>query len=154
MMRKIVNQLSARIVAATCAVLVCAPAALPANSESDVKCPVYAVKPAIKSADTIFVGAVVSSHREIGPDGEEWRVRLKVEDYWKGEPDEDQIVYTSGNCPVSFEAGQRYLVYARRQEGRGRLITDITMKTGPADGAAEDLTKLGKPKLRRPKETQ
>jgi hypothetical protein len=153
-MRKIVNQLLARIVAATCAVLMCAPAALSGNSQSDVKCQTHGVKEAIKGADTIFVGTVVSSHREIGPDGEEWRVRLKVEDYWKGEPDEDQIVYTRGGCHVSFEAGKRYLVYARRQEGRGRLITDHEMKTGPADGAAEDLAKLGKPKLRRPRDTE
>ena len=35
------------------------------------------------------------------------------------------------------------IVYARRQEGRGRLVTDSCARTAPFDAGSEDLQKLG-----------
>ena len=97
-----------------------------------------------KQAEAVFVGTVVESHRERTPGGFEWRVRLSVEQSWKGADEETVIVYVSGDdCAVSFEAGKHYLVYARRQEGRGRLVTDSCARTAVFDAGSEDLQKLG-----------
>src|ERR1041385_6732700 len=66
-----------------------------------------------KQAEAVFVGTVVESHRERTPGGYEWRVRLSVEQSWKGADEDDVIVYVTGDdCAVTFEAGKRYLVYA------------------------------------------
>ena len=97
-----------------------------------------------KAAEAVFVGTVVESHRELTQGGFEWRVRLSVEQSWKGADEGELIVYvTGGDCAVSFEAGKRYLVYARRQEGRGRLVTDSCARTAPFEAGSEDLQKLG-----------
>lgn len=97
-----------------------------------------------KQAEAVFVGTVVEAHRERTQGGYEWRVRLSVEQSWKGADGDDAIVYVLGDdCAVSFEAGKRYLVYARRQEGRGRLVTDSCTRTTAFDAGSEDLQKLG-----------
>jgi hypothetical protein len=107
-----------------------------------------------KAADAVFVGTVVESYRERTPGGYEWRVRLSVEQAWKGAEGDDVIVYvTNADCSVSFEAGKRYLVYARRQEGRGRLVTDSCTRTAPFDAGSEDLQKLGAGRQRAAKGT-
>jgi hypothetical protein len=97
-----------------------------------------------KQSEAVFVGTVVEAHRERTQGGYEWRVKLSVEQSWKGADGEDVIVYVLGDdCAVSFEAGKRYLVYARRQEGRGRLVTDSCARTTAFDAGSEDLQKLG-----------
>jgi len=107
-----------------------------------------------KAAEAVFVGAVVESHRELTQGGYEWRVRLSVEQSWKGAEGDDVVVYvTNADCSVSFEAGKRYLVYARRQEGRGRLVTDSCTRTAPFEAGSEDLQKLGAGKQRAAKGT-
>jgi hypothetical protein len=97
-----------------------------------------------RQAEAVFVGTVTESHRELTQGGFEWRVKLSVEQSWK-EADEDEVVVyvTGGDCAVSFEAGKRYLVYARRQEGRGRLVTDSCARTALFEAGSEDLQKLG-----------
>jgi hypothetical protein len=101
-----------------------------------------------KAAEAVFVGTVVESHRELTQGGYEWRVRLSVEQSWKGAEGGDVVLYVTNDCPVSFEDGKRYLVYARRQEGRGRLVTDSCTRTAPFDAGSEDLQKLGAGKQR------
>src|SRR5947209_19479821 len=97
-----------------------------------------------KQAEAVFVGTVAESHRERTQGGYEWRVRLSVEQSWKGADEDDVIVYVAGDdCSVSFEAGKRYLVYARRQGGRGRLATDSCARTTTFEAGSEDLQKLG-----------
>jgi hypothetical protein len=97
-----------------------------------------------KQAEAVFVGTVAESHRERTPGGYEWRVKLSVEQSWKGADGGEVVVYVIGDdCAVAFEAGKRYLVYARRQEGRGRLVTDTCARTVPFDAGSEDLQKLG-----------
>lgn len=113
-------------------------------------CEPQPVAKAKKRAEAVFAGTVVESYRELSPSGLEWRVRLRIEQSWKGATGDELIVYTFGDCAVSFEAGQKYLVYAQRQEGRGRLITDTCMKTAAFGASADDLNKLGKPKERLP----
>ena len=97
-----------------------------------------------RQAEAVFVGTAVESHRELTQGGFEWRVRLSVEQTWKGGDEGELVVYvTGGDCAVSFEAGKRYLVYARRQEGRGRLATDSCARTTTFEAGSEDLQKLG-----------
>jgi hypothetical protein len=107
-----------------------------------------------KAAEAVFVGTVVESHRERTQGGYEWRVKLSVEQSWKGADEGEAVVYVLGDdCAVSFEAGKRYLVYARRQDGRGRLVTDTCSRTVPFDAGSEDLQKLGAGKQHAPKGT-
>jgi len=98
-----------------------------------------------KAAEAVFVGTVVESHRELTQGGYEWRVKLSVEQSWKGAEEDEVVVYVVKNedCTFSFEAGKRYLVYAWRQEGRGRLVTNACARTAPFDAGSEDLQKLG-----------
>lgn len=115
--------------------------------------PEMTTKKAKERAEAVFSGTVVESHREMSPGGMEWRVRIKVDDFWKGDVGEEVIVYTDeSDCAARFEAGRKYLVFARRQEGRGRLVTDTCMKTAPLDAGSEDVAKLGRPKRRAPRE--
>lgn len=97
-----------------------------------------------KQAEAVFVGTVIESRRELSAGGFEWRVKLSVEQSWKGAEEGEMIVYVpGGDCAVSFEAGKKYLVYARRQEGRGRLVTDSCARTALFEAGSEDLLKLG-----------
>jgi hypothetical protein len=107
-----------------------------------------------KAAEAVFAGTVVEVNRERTQGGYEWRVKLSVEQSWKGGDEGEVVVYVLGDdCAVSFEAGKRYLVYARRQEGRGRLVTDSCTRTAPFDAGSEDLQKLGASKQRAAKGT-
>lgn len=113
-------------------------------------CEPLTVSKARDRAEAVFVGTVVESYREMTADGFEWRVRLRVEQTWKGVGRDELIVYTSGDCMLTFDAGKKYLVFAHRQEGRGRLVTDSCMKTALLDASADDLQKLGKSKEHAP----
>jgi hypothetical protein len=98
-----------------------------------------------KQAEAVFVGTVTESHRELIAGGFEWRVKLSVEQSWKGADEDEVIIYVGKNedCTFSFEAGKKYLVYAWRQEGRGRLMTNTCSRTRLAEAGSEDLQKLG-----------
>lgn len=144
MMKKMLS----RMFLAACCLAACADVARACGCEP------LTTKESKKTSEVVFTGAVIDSYRERGADGEEWRVRLSVEDFWKGDPGEEVIVYTSGECMVTFEPGKKYLVFAARQAGRGRLITEVCRNTAPLDARTEELAKLGKPKQRRPKGTE
>ena len=129
--------------------LVCCLAAHAPAARAACACEQMNVSKAKGRAEVVFVGAVVDSHRERTAAGFEWRVRLSVEQSWKGEAADEFVVYTGGKCATQFEPGKRYLVFARRQEGRGRLTTDSCMRTTPFEAATEeDLRRLGKAKSR------
>jgi hypothetical protein len=133
-----------KIVLAACCAAVCAPRAWAC------KCEAVSLSKAKGRAEVVFAGTVLDSHRERTAEGFEWRVRLSVEQSWKGDAGEAVVVYTSGGCEVTFEAGKRYLVFARRQEGRGRLVTDLCMMTRLLDSSSEeDLRGLGKAKQKK-----
>ena len=142
MMKKMLG----RMFLAACCLAACA-----VSASAECGCEPLTTKESKKTAEAVFTGTVIDSHRERGADGEEWRVRLSVEDFWKGDPGEEVIVYTSGECRVTFEPGKKYLVFAARQPGRGRLSTEVCHNTATLDARAEEPAKLGKPKQRRPK---
>ncbi|HYO63252.1 MAG TPA: hypothetical protein VER08_06300 [Pyrinomonadaceae bacterium] len=133
-----------RLVLAACCAAACAPRAFACS------CELTTMSKAKGRAEVVFAGTVLDSHRERsaeGTDAHEWRVRLSVEQRWKGDGEGTVVVYTSGTCRSDFEAGRKYLVFARRQEGRGRLTTDTCMMTRRLESASdEDLRKLGKAK--------
>jgi hypothetical protein len=138
-----------KLILAACAAPLLVVGSSARSASAACSCEPLTVSKARDRAEAVFVGTVVESFREVTANGFEWRVRLRVEQTWKGAGDGDElIVYTSGDCMISFDAGKKYLVFARRQEGRGRLITDSCMKTATLDASADDLQKLGKSKER------
>ena len=141
-------KMMSRVFLAACCVAACAEAARACGCEP------LTAKESKKASEAVFTATVIDAHRERGADGEEWRVRLSVEDFWKGDPGDEVVVYTAGECMVTFEPGKKYLVFAARQAGRGRLITEVCRNTAALDLRSEELTKLGKPKARRPKGTE
>jgi len=101
-----------------------------------------------KKATIIFVARAVDVHNGI-TNGEfpGWRIKLKVERYWKGQPAEDVIVFTGpGDCAAHFQVGDEYLVLAYVPEGKEHLYTDVCMRTGLIRYSADDLKWLGKAK--------
>jgi hypothetical protein len=66
---------------------------------------------------------------------------------WKGPDVEELTIFTKGGCASEFEVGREYLVYAIRIDGR--LLTNVCMRTQNINDAAEDLNRLGQPKVAR-----
>jgi hypothetical protein len=101
-----------------------------------------------KKADVIFVGRAVDVHNGIThAEFRGWRITLKVERYWKGQPTQEVVVFTGpGDCAAYFQVGDEYLVLAYVSEGKEHLYTDVCMRTGLVRYSANDLKWLGKAK--------
>jgi hypothetical protein len=97
------------------------------------------------TADTVFVGTVISVNDSPNPiDDARVGYKFSVEQVYAGVPGATVEVLTgrgSGDCGFSFQAGERYLVYAYRNENR--LTTSICTRTKLFDRATEDLAFLG-----------
>ena len=77
------------------------------------------------SADAIFVGRVVQ------PGGS---VRFSVERTVVGSVSTEVVVHNGpGTCGFSFNLGERYLVYARRDASTGEWSTSICTRTQPLE---------------------
>jgi hypothetical protein len=64
--------------------------------------------------------------------------RFVVERAVRGVDGTEVVVFGGpGSCALRFEAGRRYVVYARRQSGS--LVSSICTRTAPIERAAEDL---------------
>lgn len=71
------------------------------------------------------------------------RIRLRVEESFKGTAGRDVILYTGwggGDCGYEFERGSRYLVYA--SEYGGGLYTGICYGTTRAEKAGDEIAIL------------
>jgi hypothetical protein len=97
-------------------------------------------------AASIFVGRAVEVADVIThSDFSERRVNFRAERYWKGQFNEEVIVFTGRNdCASHFVVGDEYLVLAYVLDGD--LYTDICMKTGLVRHSAGTLKRLGKGK--------
>jgi hypothetical protein len=101
-----------------------------------------------KRATAIFVGRAVEvvngiTHGEFPG----WRVKLRVEKYWKGHLTEEVIVFTGpSDCASYFVVGDEYLVLAYVPEGKQDLHTDVCMRTGWLPRSGFELKRLGKSK--------
>ena len=101
-----------------------------------------------KKATVIFVARAVDVYNGI-THGEfpGWRVRLKVDRYWKGQVTEEMVVFTGpGNCASYFRVGDEYLIFAYVPSDAEHLYTDVCMQTGPVGLQAYNLKRLGKGK--------
>jgi hypothetical protein len=100
-----------------------------------------------KNATVIFVGRAVDVHNGITRgefDG--WRVKLAVEQYWKGQVANEMIIFTAGGCAAYFEVGRDYLVFAYIHRGEDHLSTDVCMQTGLVRYSSYNLKRLGRGK--------
>lgn len=95
----------------------------------------------------VFQGEVVNIGKRVK--GEFAKLRqytFDVELVWKGEPKRRIILYSydgdSASCGLSFEAGERYLIYAYAEED-GRLVTNLCSGNLKLAEADEDLKLLG-----------
>ena len=73
------------------------------------------------------------------PPWQQHAVRFAVDETFKGEHVANRVVWTGLGCGIEFEPGQRYLVYAYRDEGAGRDDTDACTRTRKYSEAAEDI---------------
>ncbi|MDT4965994.1 MAG: hypothetical protein QOJ64_731 [Acidobacteriota bacterium] len=96
-------------------------------------------------ATVIFVGRAVDVHNGI-THGEfpGWRVKLKVDRYWKGLVTDEMIIFTGpSDCASYFRVGDDYLVFAYVPSDTDHLYTDVCMQTGPIGLQAYNLKRLG-----------
>lgn len=101
-----------------------------------------------KQATAIFVGrAVEVTNGFTRGEFPGWRVKLKVEKYWKGQLTDEVIVFTGPNdCAAHFAVGDEYLVLAYVPDGKDHLYTDVCMQTGLVRYSRANLKRLGKSK--------
>lgn len=94
---------------------------------------------ALERAASVFVGEVVS----VTASGQQKKVRLTVDERFKGEGDELVTLLTpaeSAACGRNFVKGTRYLVYA--EEVEGVLHDHLCSRTTPIEQAKDDLEAL------------
>ena len=115
---------------------------------------------ALNEADAVFSGEVVEvdENRKLLGGSYGKTVHFKVDETWKG-IDEPEIAITTGlgggDCGISFEKGQKYLVYASASNMYvpGTLSTTICHRTTELANAAADLNALGEgEKIKQPDE--
>lgn len=105
-----------------------------------------------KSADLIFTGSaedkwmdMLDTHQSPMHKRKEKsrRVRFLVREWYKGQrQDMEEIWIPPSNCPLTMEANQMYLIYARVNKDNGRTETTACMGTTLASSAAPDLSFL------------
>lgn len=124
--------------------------ALNANATVACECkaesPSRAIKRLRKTATVIFVGTVTEVRKEVRDYHIGYWATFKVKKSWKSNHIDEVSVFTDGGCMAWFETGRTYLVYAR-PDGSKRLSTNVCMRTGLIEYAAEDLKLLGKPQF-------
>jgi hypothetical protein len=110
-----------------------------AENES-AKCAVLSVENAYQQAGAVFIGKVLSEEKR----GDVRYFEFEVEKYWKG-ANKKKIeigVYETVRYQANFQTGERYLIYAKAND-EGKLSVGRCSRSRPADGAKEDLEKLG-----------
>jgi len=76
------------------------------------------VRLAFSSANTVFVGTVVSVEER--PGTKSYRTRwatFAIEKLWKGPLAKERVVWTTIPCGFRFKPGERYLIYGTRYHG-------------------------------------
>lgn len=98
-------------------------------------------------ADAIFTARVTGSSQITVEEGDfkytRRAVRLIVEESFRGDVEsvETEVItgWGGGDCGYEFKMGERYMVYAHRDEKDHKLYTSICTRTRPLSEAAEDL---------------
>ena len=104
-----------------------------------------AIKKLKKTATVIFTGTVTEVRKEVRDNHVGYWTTFKVKESWKSNHAEVSI-FSDGGCMAWFESGRTYLVFAK-PDSSNRLSTNVCMRTGLIEYAAEDLKLLGKPKF-------
>ncbi len=110
-----------------------------AENES-AKCRVFTFDEAYDYAKAVFVGKVLSEEKR----GDVRYFEFEVEKYWKGANKKKIVigVYETMRYQANFKTGERYLIYANA-DSEGELRVGRCSRSRSADGAKEDLEKLG-----------
>ncbi|HEU4883439.1 MAG TPA: hypothetical protein VFT45_14355 [Longimicrobium sp.] len=136
-------------------------AAAPCVPGTFCKCGILTVQEELARSDAVFTGQVlrvgaladdpaVGAHAQtaaggavaaVAPPGPAWPVTLRVSRAWKGGHPDSVTVLDAGGCPVGFQQGDSYLVYAIRGDD-GVLHTSFCMRTRLLSTVAEDLRVL------------
>ncbi|MBX3243886.1 MAG: hypothetical protein KF685_05470 [Acidobacteria bacterium] len=117
------------------------------------------VEEAKNSADAVFAGEIVEirfSESEMSVSDEKIALtryaKFRIERSWKGLEDKEFVEISTGNicciCGVSFEKGQRYIVYAAKQKD-GTFSTDTCTRTRMYHEVIADEKYLGIPEKRK-----
>jgi hypothetical protein len=121
--------------------LLFAPARLPACI-----CEIYydgSPRSMMHHARVVFVGEVLEVRPTTAAEREEgsnfYKVRLRVNRYWKGTKGGEVLVETDmTGCGPFFRVGEKYLVY-----GRGNKLNTSCTRTRNVEDAQEDLEAIG-----------
>jgi hypothetical protein len=113
--------------------------------ETPEKCAVPTLKVAFDSSTAVFVGKVLSETS----DGDVKTFEFQVERYWKGVKSKKikVSVRETSRYQAWYQVEERYLVYAREDEGK--LYDGRCSASKPLEQASVDLKKLGKAKTPR-----
>lgn len=105
-------------------------------------------------ASAVFVGAVTGEREPPRRTPEEWAKRAEAGEWpqrtftfaverplrgVEGAQVEVATGFGGGDCGYDFQVGERYIVYAYRNQKTGALTTGICTRTRPLESAAEDL---------------
>jgi hypothetical protein len=123
---------------------------LSTNAASACSCLPTTPQQSLKNSGTVFAGRVIDvvDEGETRPEVSRpllgFKVTFEVSNVWKGQPNRQFVVRTSGSsasCGYSFEKGKEYLVYASNQGSQ--LETGLCSGTKPLANAQRDLAVLG-----------
>ena len=126
---------------------------LSTNAASACSCLPTTPQQSLKNSGTVFAGRVIDvvDEGEMRPEVSRpllgYKVTFEVSNVWKGQPNRQFVVRTSGSsasCGYSFEKGKEYLVYASNQGSE--LETGLCSGTKPLANARPDLAVLGRGK--------
>ena len=112
--------------------------------ETAGKCGVPLVAAAYKESKAVFVGEVL----KVVKDGDIKTFTFKVEKYWKGAAGKEIEINVQETMRYQawFEVGEKYLVYARGENGREKLWEVRCSRSTRFADASEDVKKLGRAK--------
>jgi hypothetical protein len=122
------------------------------NPASACSCIQTTPQQSLKNSKVVFAGRVIdvveqrdSTDAASGPSLAGVKVTFDASQVWKGKPDRQMVITTSGSsasCGYFFEKGKEYLVYAN---GQGtQLQTGLCSGTKPLSNAQADLAVLGR----------
>jgi hypothetical protein len=106
-----------------------------AEAASACSCSMPTIAEARGRARAVFIGEVVSRMSD--------RIVFRVVERWKGVEARKVKVRIGRGCPVRYDVGDRYLVYAFSGRRNVPLAMSYCYRTQPLEFATEDLKALG-----------
>jgi len=110
-------------------------------------CRATTIDESLRQADVVFIGKVVADWGAVGV------TTFQVSGYWKGQVEKKAVLFplsrrrSFNTCEVLFREGREYIVFAVLDKKTGELTTNICSGTREKVVAAEQIKKLGRPKV-------